>query len=138
MISRKWPFFRYEVEIGHEGSGVLVSRAQWETANSRNSFQNMAVSLVSSLFENEVLLASNLRGGKSRIDKNAQRKPGLDATIISAITETVKNKFPADYKRTLFGMAINNHLTDLRRKNKVAAAAVADAAVGDEGQNQQG
>lgn len=75
-----------QVEIGHEGSGVFVSRAQWETANSRNSFQNMAVSLVSSLFENEVLLASNLRGGKSRIDKNAQRKPGLDATIISAIT----------------------------------------------------
>ncbi|CAG5073015.1 Protein of unknown function [Cotesia congregata] len=100
----------------------------------------MAVSLVSSLFENEVFLASNLRGGISRIDKNSQRRPGLDAIIISAITETIKNQFPADYKKTLFGMAINNHLTDLRRKNKVAAAAaaaVADAAVGDEGQNQQ-
>lgn len=45
----------------------------------------MGVSLVSCLFATEELLASNLRGGKSKINKNAPQKPALNQVIISAI-----------------------------------------------------
>lgn len=37
----------------------------------------------------------------------------------SVILEAVREKFP-DYKRSIFGMAINNFLNDLRRKNNNA------------------
>lgn len=42
----------------------------------------------------------------------------------SVILEAVQEKFP-DYKKSYFGIAINNFLTNLRRKNKVADDGVA-------------
>ncbi|KAH0549716.1 hypothetical protein KQX54_012987 [Cotesia glomerata] len=108
-----------QVEIGHQGSQVFVTRAQWDTADSRETFEKMGVSLVSCLFATEELLASNLRGGKSKINKNAPQKPALNQVIISAIQEAAKNKFPATFKKSLFGMAINNHVTALRHQNNI-------------------
>ncbi|KAH0546535.1 uncharacterized protein LOC123273769 [Cotesia glomerata] len=109
------------VEIGHQGSNVFIPRKQWETADSRDTFQGMGRSLVAALFPDEILLASNLRGGASKINKDAPVRPALDQNVIKAIEEAVMNKFPRNYKRALFGMAINNMLEEKRRKNRAVA-----------------
>ncbi|CAG5093132.1 Protein of unknown function, partial [Cotesia congregata] len=108
------------IEIGHEGSNVFVRREQWDTANSRDTFQSMGVSLVRALFDDETLLRSNYKGGKSKINKNAPQRPGLDPNIMTSIKEAVKRKFPVKFKQFVFGMAINNMMTEFRRKNEVA------------------
>ncbi|KAH0533811.1 hypothetical protein KQX54_001884 [Cotesia glomerata] len=74
------------VEIGHEGSNVFVTREQWDTANSRDTYGKMGVSLVRALFDDDVLIKSNLRGGTSKINKNQPRRSGLDSVIMAAIT----------------------------------------------------
>ncbi|KAH0555285.1 hypothetical protein KQX54_016795 [Cotesia glomerata] len=74
-----------QVEIGHPGSKVFVNQQQWDTATAQNSYTTMGISLVQALFEKDVLLASNLRGGSSRTDKNAARRPGLNSVILEAI-----------------------------------------------------
>ncbi|KAH0549972.1 hypothetical protein KQX54_016406 [Cotesia glomerata] len=80
----------------------------------------MGRSLVRALFPDEVLLRSNYRGGSSKIDKNAAKRPSLDSGIMKAIKEPVMQKFPNDFKQVLFGMVINNVMTELRRQNKLA------------------
>ncbi|XP_044597326.1 uncharacterized protein LOC123273907 [Cotesia glomerata] len=115
------PELNAQVEIGHPGSNVFVRRNQWDTADSRDTFQSMGVSLVKALYEEDVLLRSNLKGGASKIDKNAPQRPGLDKNILAAIKEAVKQKFPAEFKQSLFGMAINNMMTDMRKKTQAAA-----------------
>ncbi|XP_057336259.1 uncharacterized protein LOC130674845 isoform X2 [Microplitis mediator] len=121
-----------QIEIGHQGSNVFVSRRQWETADSRETFQRMGISLTQALFPKEILLASNLRGGASKINKDAPLRPGLDSNIIGVIEEAVKNKFPRDFKRGLFGMAINNMLTEMRRKNPIVIEPEVDQEVNQE------
>ncbi|KAH0559201.1 hypothetical protein KQX54_001843 [Cotesia glomerata] len=74
-----------QVEIGHPGSNVFVNQQQWDTATSENFYTTMGISLIRALFEDDVLLASNLRGGSSRTDKNAARRPGLNSIILAAI-----------------------------------------------------
>ncbi|KAH0557749.1 hypothetical protein KQX54_011255 [Cotesia glomerata] len=75
-----------QVEIGHQGSNVFVTQQQWDTANSRDSYWSMSVSLIHALFDTEVLLESNLRGGLSKIDKNTPKRPALNPHIVTAIT----------------------------------------------------
>ncbi|KAH0552461.1 hypothetical protein KQX54_010364 [Cotesia glomerata] len=115
------------IEIGYEGSNVFVRRRQWDTANSRDTFQSMGVSLVRALFDDETLLQSNYKGGKSKSNKNAPQRPGLDPNIMTSIKdfktyilEAVKRQFPVEFKQFVFGMAINNMMTKFRRKNVVA------------------
>ncbi|XP_044597285.1 uncharacterized protein LOC123273872 [Cotesia glomerata] len=109
-----------QVEIGHPGSNVFVNQQQWDTATSENFYTTMGISLIRALFEDDVLLASNLRGGSSRTDKNAARRPGLNSIILAAIEEAVKKKFP-DFKKGLLGSSINNLMTDLRWKKRDSA-----------------
>lgn len=71
--------------IGQEGSGVKITSLQWETAISRASFTEMALSLVRAVFPLETLLISNLSGRKSKIDPYDNQRPGLDKTKIAAI-----------------------------------------------------
>ncbi|KAH0559114.1 hypothetical protein KQX54_001189 [Cotesia glomerata] len=73
------------VEIGHAGSNVFIQHQQWLTADSRSTFQSMGLSLVRALFDDEILLQSNFKGGASKINKNAPQRPGLDANIMAAI-----------------------------------------------------
>ncbi|CAG5096645.1 Protein of unknown function [Cotesia congregata] len=73
------------VEIGHPGSNVFVNQQQWDTATAQNSYTTMGISLVRALFEEDVLLASNLRGSSSRSDTNAARRPGLNSVILAVI-----------------------------------------------------
>ncbi|CAG5093199.1 Protein of unknown function [Cotesia congregata] len=75
-----------QVEIGHQGSNVFVTQQQWDTANSRDTYWSMGVSLIHALFDTEVLLESNLRGGLSKIDKNAPKRSALNPHIVTAIT----------------------------------------------------
>ncbi|CAD6240937.1 GSCOCG00012597001-RA-CDS, partial [Cotesia congregata] len=106
--------------LGEVNSNVFVQRRQWDTAHSQSTFQGMGRSLVRALFPDDVLLRSNYRGGSSKIDKNAAKRPSLDSGIMKAIKESVMHKFPNDFKQVLFGMAINNVMTELRRQNKRA------------------
>ncbi|CAD6216081.1 GSCOCG00011277001-RA-CDS [Cotesia congregata] len=115
------PDLNEQVEIGHPGSNVFVRRSQWDTANSRDTFQSMGVSLVKALFQEYVLLRSNFKRGASKIDNNAPQRPSSDKNILAAIKEAVKQKFPAEFKPTLFGMAVNNMMTDMRKKAQIAA-----------------
>ncbi|XP_008546284.2 uncharacterized protein LOC103570352 [Microplitis demolitor] len=107
-----------QVEIGHPGSNVHVTRQHYETANSRDNFIKMTISLINALFSKETLIQSNCYGEKSRIQKDAPTRPGLNPINIDAVKDTVKSKFPREYKRGLFGMAINDYLNDLRRLQK--------------------
>lgn len=73
------------MEIGKVGSNIFIRCSQWDTANSRETFQGMGTSLVRALFSDEVLLRSNYRGGASKVDKNAPNRPGLDSATMAAI-----------------------------------------------------
>ncbi|KAH0561184.1 hypothetical protein KQX54_014174 [Cotesia glomerata] len=101
-------------ELGKAGSGVSISIESWNAAVQKHTYQSMGSSLIQVLFPTEVLLESNLRGNKSKIDKNAPR-PALDQNKVT-VEETLKSRFP-DYKKSYFGSTINNMLNDLRKKN---------------------
>lgn len=62
-----------------------MTQRQWDTANAQSSYTSMGVSLIRALFDDDVLMASNLKGGTSKINKNAPRRPGLNPVIIAAI-----------------------------------------------------
>ncbi|CAG5100594.1 Protein of unknown function [Cotesia congregata] len=109
-----------QVELGHAGSNVFIPLKCWTAANAQTSFTSMAISLVKSVFSTEERLRSNLRGKRSRINRDAPIRPALDELKMNAIEEAVKNKFD-NYKKSYFGSAINNMLNDERRKNNAAA-----------------
>ncbi|XP_074108429.1 uncharacterized protein LOC141533437 [Cotesia typhae] len=58
-------------ELGHQGSGVWISREQWNDAKSKPFFAAMTASLLASVFPKEILLKSNYKGGAS---KNTEKK----------------------------------------------------------------
>ncbi|CAG5096678.1 Protein of unknown function [Cotesia congregata] len=80
-----------QVEIGHPGSNVFVTQQQWDAADFQNSYTSMGISLVRALFNDDVLMASNLRGGPSKIHKNAPRRPGLNSVIPGLNSEATHN-----------------------------------------------
>lgn len=77
--------FKIEVEIGRPGSNVCITADQWDTAADKSTFTQMTSSLLVALFPEEVLLESNLRGGKSKIDKSAEHLMALDAKILKSL-----------------------------------------------------
>lgn len=77
--------FKMEVEIGRPGSNVCITADQWDTAADKSTFTQMTSSLLVALFPHEVLLESNLRGGKSKIDKFAEQFMALDTKILKSM-----------------------------------------------------
>lgn len=73
------------IEIGAEGSGVKITRAQWETANSISTFTEMRISSVTAAFSVNTLLKSNFGGGENKIQSNSDQRTGLDKQKMSAI-----------------------------------------------------
>lgn len=79
------------MEVGHAGSGIKISKDQWEAATEQSTFTAMAISLMNTLIAPDVLLRSNVKGGKSKIHKaedNPVRHDALDPNILAAITGT--------------------------------------------------
>ncbi|XP_011312328.1 uncharacterized protein [Fopius arisanus] len=119
------------VEVGFRGSGVTLSKLQWNAAIEQRTFTAMAITLVMSLFERDVLLKSNVKGGKNKIRKPAENVPrhqALDPHILQAITEAVRKKFPNSFKRVDMHRAINVKLNTLRREVRLHAEAAAAGA----------
>lgn len=65
---------------------MFVNKQQWTAASKKDTYKAMAVSLMLALFDRNVLLMSNLAGGKSKMAIDAQENHrALDPDIISAI-----------------------------------------------------
>ncbi|CAG5073490.1 Protein of unknown function, partial [Cotesia congregata] len=107
------------VEIGNKGSGIFITKVQWDTAKSKSTYNSMGTALVMAMFPIDVLLKNNLRGGKSKFKFSTEQRVGLDKNIMDAIRVTVKKQHPQSYQRGFLGQSINNFLNDLRRKHKV-------------------
>lgn len=77
------------VEIGRKGSGIYVKESKLKIARQRGTFKAMGNSLVDILFNLNVLLVSNLRGGKRKVQARDGANPesfqALDKKIIQAI-----------------------------------------------------
>lgn len=73
------------MEIGRSGSNVCITADQWDTAMATSTFTAMATSLVTAAYPEDVLLSSNVNGGKSKINKNAPRYIALDRDILRPI-----------------------------------------------------
>ncbi|XP_056605045.1 uncharacterized protein LOC130421268 [Triplophysa dalaica] len=97
----------------HPGSGVYVPRNVLWSASHANSPTTMARMLLLGVFDIEVLLKSNLRGGKSRNANSEETKEALDRDKINAIMNAVIQKFPGT-TRGQIGTAINQKVTELR------------------------
>ncbi|KAH0567823.1 hypothetical protein KQX54_014495 [Cotesia glomerata] len=59
-----------ENELGVPGSGIFITNTQWAAAKSKDTWAAMLNSLLTSLFDEETLLASNYKGGKPKIKSN--------------------------------------------------------------------
>ncbi|XP_074098996.1 uncharacterized protein LOC141527415 [Cotesia typhae] len=105
-------------ELGHEGSGVWITRDQWNDAKNKNSFAAMTASLLTSVFPLEVLLKSNYKGGASKNTENKEKKyDALDENILKVIKEAVQERHN-DFKDGPFGTAVNNKCGKLRSEVK--------------------
>ncbi|KAH0539953.1 hypothetical protein KQX54_010295 [Cotesia glomerata] len=105
-------------ELGHEGSGVWITRDQWDEAKRKNSFTAMTGSLLSSVFPVDVLLKSNYKGGSSKNTEFKDKKyKALDEKLLRVIRETVQEKHK-DFKDGPFGTAVNNKCGKVRNEMK--------------------
>ncbi|XP_015118403.1 uncharacterized protein LOC107042046 [Diachasma alloeum] len=117
------------VELGQRGSGVRVTMTQWNASKDMRTFTGMA-NLVLAVFDPDVLLISNVKGGASKIRKREENPPRhskLDARILEAVAVTVRREFPNSFNTTEMNRAINVKLTKLRALDRAATAAAAAA-----------
>ncbi|XP_057336470.1 TRAF3-interacting protein 1-like [Microplitis mediator] len=103
------------IEIGHQGSGVTISTDAWDTAKSKTTFTAMGITLLMAIFDTEILLTSNVKGGKSKIKSDSTRMEALDATRLNALKHTVRRMFAKSYNDRRMNEAINTKLSTLRR-----------------------
>jgi len=77
-----------KVEI-FPNTGVLCDRVSWIKANHSNTYSQLARNLLVGVFDMQVLLESNLKGGASKRDaEDGKKKPHLkplDPVCLSAI-----------------------------------------------------
>ncbi|KAM9385818.1 uncharacterized protein KZ484_007388 [Pholidichthys leucotaenia] len=103
------------VKIGNDD--VTISSHCWETAKSCTTPNGMARVLLMGLFDVEVLLKSNLKGGVSKLDPNAERRQALDPRKLQALQDAVVKQFPrakeADVRKS-----INSRICELRHQVK--------------------
>ena len=71
------------MKIGNDD--VTISAHCWETAKSSTTANGMARVLLMGLFDVDILLKSNLKGGVSKVDPNAERRQALDPRKIKAL-----------------------------------------------------
>ena len=74
----------HKVKIGNAGT-VTISSHCWETAKASTTANGMARTLLMGLFDVDVLLKSNVKGGASKVDPSAERRQPLDPVKLQAL-----------------------------------------------------
>lgn len=72
-----------------EDGSVKVSAHCWQMAKEQKTASGMARMLLVSLFSTEVLLKSNLTGGKNKVNPEAERREPLDKAKVDALIGNV-------------------------------------------------
>ncbi|XP_026093248.1 uncharacterized protein LOC113065928 [Carassius auratus] len=104
------------VELAH-GTGIKILKHQWTSALQAQTATSMVRVLLMAAFPLEVLIHSNLKGGKSKTDGSAERRHALDKETMGAIFVAVKRRFP-NVSRGALGIAVNSKLGELRLLEK--------------------
>ncbi|KAH0563547.1 hypothetical protein KQX54_001311 [Cotesia glomerata] len=79
----------------------------------------MGLSLLTAVFNEEELLSSNVKGGKSKIKKKTTKKQALNADKLKAIKYTVREMFPKTFNDARMNSAVNTKLSILRAEKKL-------------------
>ncbi|CAD6231128.1 GSCOCG00012211001-RA-CDS [Cotesia congregata] len=91
-------------ELGVPGSGIFITKTQWAAAKSKDTWAAMLNSLLTSLFDEEILLASNYKSGKPKIKSdNPIQLKALDSAKLDVIKTTLKEYFPKQFRDGDFG-----------------------------------
>ncbi|XP_077063424.1 uncharacterized protein LOC143715477 isoform X1 [Siphateles boraxobius] len=72
------------VELAH-GTGITILQHQWTSALQAQTATSMVRVLLMAAFPLEVLIQSNLKGGKSKTDGSTERRSALDKETMGAI-----------------------------------------------------
>nr|XP_055059186.1 uncharacterized protein LOC129442896 [Misgurnus anguillicaudatus] len=104
------------VELGH-GTGIKVLRHQWTSALHAPTATSMVRVLLMAAFPLDVLIHSNLKGGKSKTNNGSDRRSALDKATMAAIYMAVKKRFP-NVSNGALGIAVNSKLGELRLLEK--------------------
>ncbi|XP_076745687.1 uncharacterized protein LOC143420923 [Maylandia zebra] len=102
-----------KVEI-YPGTGVMVEKLAWAYATNANSSTTFVRHLLTAVFPVEILLVSNLRGGKR--GRGHARLP-LNKNKLDAIYSATLEKWPGTHPSSI-GTTINAKITELRARNK--------------------
>ncbi|XP_060929852.1 uncharacterized protein LOC133004011 [Limanda limanda] len=103
-----------KVEI-HPWTGVMVEKLAWAYAVNGNSATVFVRHLLTAVFPVEILLVSNLRGGKR--GRGDARLP-LDKRKLDAIYSATLERWPGTQPSSI-GSTINGKITELRAKSKI-------------------
>ncbi|XP_077371295.1 uncharacterized protein LOC144031862 [Festucalex cinctus] len=104
-----------QVKIGKDD--VTISAHCWESARACTTPNGMARVLLMGLFDVEVLLKSNLKGGRSKLDPNSERRQAFDPRKLQALKDAVVQQFPGA-KEADVRKSINNRICELRHQVK--------------------
>ncbi|XP_023809697.1 uncharacterized protein LOC111947331 [Oryzias latipes] len=105
-----------KVEI-YPGTGVLVEKLAWTYALNSHSATGFVRHLVTAVFPPEILLVSNLRGGKRG---GGDARLPLDKHKLDAIYSATLERWPGTQIASI-GTTINCKITELRAKSKNVA-----------------
>nr|XP_033466369.1 uncharacterized protein LOC117246618 [Epinephelus lanceolatus] len=104
-----------KVEI-HPGTGVMVEKLPWAYAVNANSATVFVRHLLTAVFPVEILLVSNLRGGKR--GRGDTRLP-LDKNKLDAIYSATLERWPGTQPSSI-GITINAKITEFRANSKAS------------------
>ncbi|XP_061601696.1 uncharacterized protein LOC133463926 [Cololabis saira] len=111
-----------KVEI-HPGTGVMVEKLAWTYALNANSATVFVRHLLTAVFPLEILLLSNLRGGKRG---GGDARLPLDKKKLDAIYSATLERWPGTQLSSI-GTTINGKITELRTKSKNVAVSTASS-----------
>ncbi|XP_061563943.1 uncharacterized protein LOC133418981 [Cololabis saira] len=111
-----------KVEI-HPGTGVMVEKLAWTYAFNANSATVFVRHLLTAVFPLEILLLSNLRGGKRG---GGDARLPLDKKKLDAIYSATLERWPGTQLSSI-GTTINGKITELRTKSRNVAVSTASS-----------
>ncbi|XP_061567211.1 uncharacterized protein LOC133421576 [Cololabis saira] len=111
-----------KVEI-HPGTGVMVEKLAWTYALNANSATVFVRHLLTAVFPLEILLLSNLRGGKRG---GGDARLPLDKKKLDAIYSATLERWPGTQLSSI-GTTINGKITELRTKSRNVAVSTASS-----------
>lgn len=88
----------------------MIPKPIWLSALGKKSFTAMATALLPAVFSPDELLNSNVHGGVSRVNKNAERKMKLNEDKLNAIRRNYSNLFYEFLNETVKIIENDNHV----------------------------